>query len=195
MILANICSRGLLIISGSCAVGNANNTHKTHETFQCCSLKNISSLWALFHYLYVVSSNSTEFASYLYGLTLNSFRIYHHIVDDHKQGKGTRFDKHNHWDLTSILFITRQWSFCCCWCCNIFFIISIPSTVHFTVACLVAKPFIRSEAKGDLVMIQILLLSNVNCLVVMLTRYWSLSKQGHLHPHSKFKDWQLSTQL
>ena len=111
MILANICSRGLLIISGSCAVGNANNTHKTHETFQCCSLKNISSLWALFHYLYVVSSNSTEFASYLYGLTLNSFRIYHHIVDDHKQGKGTRFDKHNHWDLTSILFITCQWSF------------------------------------------------------------------------------------
>lgn len=120
MILANICSRGLLIISGSCAVGNANNTHKTHKTFQCCSLKNISSLWAPFHYLYVVSSNSTEFASYLYGLTLNSFRIYHHIVDDHKQGKGTRFDKHNHWDLTSILFITCQWSFCCCWCCNIF---------------------------------------------------------------------------
>lgn len=96
MILANFCSRGLLIISGARAVGNASHTHKTHETFQCCSPKNISSLWAPFHYLYVVSSNLTEFASYLYGLTLNSFRIYHHIVDDHKQGKGTRFDKHNY---------------------------------------------------------------------------------------------------
>ena len=30
--------------------------------------------------------------------------------------------------------------------------------VHFTVACLVAKPLNRSEAKGDLVMIQTLLL-------------------------------------
>ena len=30
--------------------------------------------------------------------------------------------------------------------------------VHFAVAWLVAKPFNRSEAKGDLVMIQILLL-------------------------------------
>ena len=29
---------------------------------------------------------------------------------------------------------------------------------HFTVACLVAKPLNRSEAKGDLVMIQTLLL-------------------------------------
>ena len=40
--------------------------------------------------------------------------------------------------------------------------------VHFTVACLVTKPFNRSEAKGDLVMIQTWLLSKVNCLVVML---------------------------
>ena len=43
--------------------------------------------------------------------------------------------------------------------------------VHLTFVCLVAKPFNRSEAKGDLVMIQILLLSNVNCLVIMQTRY------------------------
>ena len=32
------------------------------------------------------------------------------------------------------------------------------SIVHFTVVCLVAKPLNRSEAKGDLVMIQTLLL-------------------------------------
>ena len=31
-------------------------------------------------------------------------------------------------------------------------------SVHFTVACLVAKPLNRSESEGDLVMIQILLL-------------------------------------
>ena len=30
--------------------------------------------------------------------------------------------------------------------------------IHFTVACLVAEPFDGSEAKGDLVMIQTLLL-------------------------------------
>ena len=29
----------------------------------------------------------------------------------------------------------------------------------------------------------------------MLTRYWSLSQQGHLQPHSKSKAWQLSIQL
>ena len=28
----------------------------------------------------------------------------------------------------------------------------------------------------------------------MLTRYWSLSQQGHLQPHSKLKAWRLSTQ-
>ena len=27
----------------------------------------------------------------------------------------------------------------------------------------------------------------------MLTRYWSLSQQGHFQPHSKSKAWQLST--
>ena len=43
--------------------------------------------------------------------------------------------------------------------------------VHFTVACQVDKPLNRSEAKGDLVMIQTLLLSNVNYFVIMLTRY------------------------
>ena len=47
--------------------------------------------------------------------------------------------------------------------------------VHFTVACQVDKPLNRSEAKGDLVMIQTLLLSNVNYFVIMLTRYWSPS--------------------
>ena len=37
----------------------------------------------------------------------------------------------------------------------------------------VARPFNKSEAKDDLVIIQTLLLSKVNYLVVMLTRYWS----------------------
>ena len=67
--------------------------------------------------------------------------------------------------------------------------------LHFAVAWLVAKPFNRSEAKGDLVMIQILLLLKCKLLVIMLTRYWSLSQQGHLQPHSKSKAWQLSKNL
>ena len=67
--------------------------------------------------------------------------------------------------------------------------------VHFTVACLVAKPLNRSEAKGDLVMIQTSLFSNANYFVIMLIGYWSLSQQGHLQPQSKSKAWQLSTQL
>ena len=29
----------------------------------------------------------------------------------------------------------------------------------------------------------------------MLTRFWSLTQQGHLQPHSKSKAWHLSTQL
>ena len=58
--------------------------------------------------------------------------------------------------------------------------------VHFTVACLVPKPFCRSEA---------CCFSKVNCLVVMLTRYWSLLQQGYFQPHSKSKAWHLSTQL
>ena len=37
-------------------------------------------------------------------------------------------------------------------------VLSDVSMVHFTVACLVAQPLNRSEAKVDLVMIQILLL-------------------------------------
>ena len=69
--------------------------------------------------------------------------------------------------------------------------------VHFIVVCLVAKPLNRSKAKVDLAMIQTLLL--FKCILLyyyfMLTRYWSLSKQGHLQPHSKSKTWQLSTQL
>ena len=43
----------------------------------------------------------------------------------------------------------------------------------------VAGPFYKSEAKDDLVIIQTLLLSKVNYLVVVLTRYWSLSQQDH----------------
>ena len=35
--------------------------------------------------------------------------------------------------------------------------------------------FEQSESKGDLVLIQRMLLLNVNYLVIMLTRYWSLS--------------------
>ena len=46
--------------------------------------------------------------------------------------------------------------------------------VHFTVACLVAKALNKSEAKGDLIMKDKLLLSNVSYVVIMLNRYWSL---------------------
>ena len=67
--------------------------------------------------------------------------------------------------------------------------------VHFTVAYLVAKPLNGSEAKVYLDMIQTLLLSNVNYLVITVTRNCSLSQHGHLQPHSKSKAWQLSTQL
>ena len=30
--------------------------------------------------------------------------------------------------------------------------------------------------------------------VIMLSRYWSISQDSHLQPHSKSKAWQLSTQ-
>ena len=30
--------------------------------------------------------------------------------------------------------------------------------------------------------------------VIMLTRYWPISQDSHLQPHSKSKVWQLSTQ-
>ena len=36
---------------------------------------------------------------------------------------------------------------------------------------------------------------NVNCPVIILTRYWSLSQQAHFQPHSKSKALQLSTRL
>ena len=62
--------------------------------------------------------------------------------------------------------------------------------VHF----LVAKPLNKSEVKVDLVMIKTCF-SNANFFVIMLTRYWSLSQQDHLQPHSKSKAWQLTTQL
>ena len=35
--------------------------------------------------------------------------------------------------------------------------------------------------------------SYINYLVIMLTRYWSLSWHGHLQSHSKSKAWQLGT--
>ena len=37
--------------------------------------------------------------------------------------------------------------------------------------------------------------SNVHCLVIMLTRHWSLSQHGQLQPHSRSKALQLRTQL
>ena len=73
--------------------------------------------------------------------------------------------------------------------------VAISAIVHVTVACLVAKPLNRSEAKGDFVMIQPCWFLNANYFVIMLTSYWSLLQQGHLQPHSKSKAWQLSTQL
>ena len=42
--------------------------------------------------------------------------------------------------------------------------IKLPLIVHCTVACLVAKPLNRSEAKGDLIMIQTLPLFKCNLL-------------------------------
>ena len=51
--------------------------------------------------------------------------------------------------------------------------------LHFTVVCLVAKPLNRSEATGDIVVIQTMLLSYVNHSVIMLTSFASLSFQGH----------------
>ena len=57
--------------------------------------------------------------------------------------------------------------------------------VHFTVVYLVARPLNRSKAKVYLVMIQTLLLFTCKLLsiVIMPTRYWSLSQQGHLKPN------------
>ena len=62
------------------------------------------------------------------------------------------------------------------WSNIIFFVI-----VHFTVVCLVAKPLNRNEAKGDLVMIQTLLLfkckllcNYTNKILVSVTT-WSTS--------------------
>ena len=60
--------------------------------------------------------------------------------------------------------------------------------VNFAVACLVAKPLDRSEAKGGLLMIQ----TYVNYFDIMLT---GLSQQGHIQSYSKSEAWQLSTQL
>ena len=66
--------------------------------------------------------------------------------------------------------------------------------VQFTVACLVAKPLIRSEAKVDLVMIQTLLLFKCKLPCCYANQVLVL-QQGHLQPHSKSKAWQPSTQL
>ena len=62
---------------------------------------------------------------------------------------------------------------------------------HFTVVCFIAKPLNRSAARGDLVSC----VSNVNYFILMLTRYCSLSQQGHLQPHSKSKAWKLGAKL
>ena len=68
--------------------------------------------------------------------------------------------------------------------------------VYFTIAWLVAKPLNRCEAmRVTLLWYKPCCFSNVNYFVIMLTRYWSLSQQGHLQPHSKSKAWQLSTPL
>ena len=67
--------------------------------------------------------------------------------------------------------------------------------VHLIFACLLPKPLNWSVAKGDLVMIKTLLLFKANYFVIIVSRYWSLSQQGHLQPYSKSKAWQLSTQL
>ena len=58
--------------------------------------------------------------------------------------------------------------------------------VNFTLSntCLVAKPLDRSEAKVTLLWYKTCCFSNVDYFVIMLTRNWSLSKQGHLQPHS-----------
>ena len=45
----------------------------------------------------------------------------------------------------------------------------IVNKVHFKVACLIAKPFNMSEAKGDLVMIQTLLLFKFMLLSTLLS--------------------------
>ena len=75
---------------------------------------------------------------------------------------------------------------------SIFAISHIIAIVHFTAAYLVSKLPLNSS-EGDFVMIQLLLLSNANYFVIMLTRYWSLWQQGHLQPYSKSKTWQVST--
>ena len=67
--------------------------------------------------------------------------------------------------------------------------------IHFAVACLIAKPLNRSDAKGDLDMNKPCCFSNVNYHVIVLIRHWSLSQHGQLQPHFKSKAWQLSTQL
>ena len=66
---------------------------------------------------------------------------------------------------------------------------------YFIVVYLVAKPLIWSKAEDDLVMINKLLLFKANYFVITVSRYWSLSQQGHLQLYSKSKAWQRSTQL
>ena len=77
----------------------------------------------------------------------------------------------------------------------IFLITLVHNSPIFTVACLVPTPLNGSVAEGDFVMIKHSCLSNANYFVIKLTRYWSLTLQGHLEPHSKSKAQKLSTQL
>ena len=60
-------------------------------------------------------------------------------------------------------------------------------TVHFTVAYFVAKPKTGVRLKVTLLCYKCCCFSNVNYFVIMLTKYWSLSQQGHLQLHSKSK--------
>ena len=59
------------------------------------------------------------------------------------------------------------------------------------------QAFDRRETKGDLVTIYDTNIAafKMSYFVIMLTRYWCLSQQDHLQPHTKLKAWQLSTQL
>ena len=60
---------------------------------------------------------------------------------------------------------------------------------------LVAKPLSRVKPRVTKWWYKPCCFSNINYLVIMLSRYWSLSQHGQIQPHSKSKAWQLSTQL
>ena len=59
----------------------------------------------------------------------------------------------------------------------------------------VAKPLSRVRPRVTRWWYKPCCFSNINYLVIMLSRYGSLSQHGQIQPHSKSKAWQLSTQL